>query len=64
MKAAIDRVMATYGMLKKLTPTEERELRGAVTCYVRGLNITDETKMVVAALRYLRELEGKSWKTD
>ena len=64
MKAAIDRVMATYGMLKKLTPTEERELRGAVTCYVRGLNTTDETRMVVEALRYLRDLEGKTWKTD
>jgi len=64
MKAAIDRVMATYGMLKKLTPTEERELRTAVTRYIRDLNTSDEPRMVVEALRYLRGLEGKSRKTD
>jgi hypothetical protein len=60
MKAAIDRVMATYGMLKKLTPAEERELRRVVSCYVQDLSAEDETRVVIKALRYLRGLEGIS----
>jgi hypothetical protein len=49
VKAAIDRVMAAYGMLKKLTPSEERELRTAVTRYIRDLNIRDEPRIIVEA---------------
>ena len=63
MKTAIDRVMATYGMLKKLTPTQERELRIVVTRFIRECNTQNEAQITVEALRYLRGLENGSGKT-
>jgi uncharacterized protein (DUF2236 family) len=64
MKTVIDRVMATYGMLKRLTPTQERELRKVVTRFVRECNTQNETRMTVEALRYLRQLEDSPEQKD
>jgi|tagenome__1003787_1003787.scaffolds.fasta_scaffold20445799_1 hypothetical protein len=54
MQAAIDRVMHTYGMIVNLTPAEEQDARDKVSAFLAKTRITDETKLAVEGLRYLR----------
>jgi hypothetical protein len=54
MQAAIDRVMQTYRMLKKLNSAEEREIRKQVTDFLTPLAGENEDRMIVEALRHLR----------
>jgi hypothetical protein len=54
MQAAIDRVMATYGMIVKLTPNEERAARERVMSHLAGKPEADERILAIEGLRYLR----------
>ena len=54
MDAALDRIMSAYGMLRKLTPVEQRAVRNEVLHHLRKLGFADDGRMVVEGLRYLR----------
>ena len=54
MQAAINRVMHTYGMIVNLTPDEEQNTREKVAAFLANARITDETKLVIEGLKYLR----------
>ena len=55
MDTAIDRVMQTYGMIASLTPEQEAALRDKVTLFLTGLTETDENKLAIEGLRFVRE---------
>ena len=54
MQAAIDRVTQTYGMIVNLTLDEERETREKVSTFLADAKTTDETKLAIEGLKYLR----------
>jgi hypothetical protein len=54
MQAAIDRVMQTYGMIVNLTLDEERATREKVSVFLADAKTTDETKLAIEGLKYLR----------
>jgi hypothetical protein len=61
MKAAIDRVIQTYGMLTNQTAAEQAQ--GKVENYIRTLfegGETDVNRLTVCGLVYLRELDGSN----
>jgi hypothetical protein len=54
---AIDRIMQTYGLLVNITAAEEQVARQKVTSHLGGRSETDEHKLTVEGLRYLRALQ-------
>jgi hypothetical protein len=54
MQAAINRVMHTYGMIVNLTADEEQNTREKVSAFLANAKTTDETKLVIEGLKYLR----------
>jgi hypothetical protein len=63
MEAAIDRIMQTYDLLMNRTSAASAEARAKVTEYVKTLveaGETDEHRLAVCGLTYLRELDGSS----
>jgi len=59
MKEAIDRVMVTYGMIARLSPQAESDLRDAVTAYLATSQETDTNKLAVEGLKFARESAGQ-----
>jgi hypothetical protein len=57
MQAAIDRVMHTDGMIVNLTPAQERLVREKVASFLGEKSETDERKLAIDGLRYVRELK-------
>ena len=57
MQAAIDRVMRTYGMIVNLTPAQEMVVREKVARFLGEKSETDERKLAIDGLRYVRELK-------
>ena len=53
-KAAIDRVMHTYGMLVRLSIEQERAAREKVSVFLAQSTATDETQLAVAGIKFLR----------
>jgi hypothetical protein len=61
-RAAVDRVMKTYGMIVNLTADEERATREKVISYLAERPAADEKALTIEGLRYLRsirELESR-----
>lgn len=58
MQEAIDRVMVTYGMIARLSPEAERDLRQAVTSYLATSPETDSNKLAIEGLKFARETAG------
>ena len=56
MEKAIDRVMHTYGMIVNMTPEQEHQLREKVSDFLRSKPETDEQKLAVEGLKYVRTL--------
>jgi hypothetical protein len=54
MEAAIDRVMKTYGMMVNLSQIQERKVRDKVSKFLKDLKESDEQKLTVEGLRYVR----------
>jgi hypothetical protein len=62
-QAAIDRIMQTYDLLASRSAAARAEARAKVTDYVNMLfegGETDDHRLVVCGLTYLRELDGSS----
>jgi hypothetical protein len=62
-EAAIDRIMQTYDLLASRSAATRAEARAKVTDYVNMLfegGETDDHRLVVCGLTYLRELDGSS----
>ena len=62
-QAAIDRIMQTYDLLASRSAAARAEARAKVTDYVNTLfegGETDDHRLVVCGLTYLRELDGSS----
>jgi hypothetical protein len=62
-EAAIDRIMQTYDLLASRSAAARAEARAKVTDYVNMLfegGETDDHRLVVCGLTYLRELDGSS----
>ena len=57
MQAAIDRIMQTYGMLVNMTATQEQFVREKVTNFLSGKVETDEQRLTIEGLRYVRALK-------
>jgi hypothetical protein len=57
MKTAIDRVMQTYGMLVKMTADQEQCVRDKVVSFLSDKAETDEQKLTIEGLRYVRALK-------
>jgi len=57
MQAAIDRVMRTYGMIVNLTPAQETVVREKVASFLGEKSETDERKLAIDGLRYVRGLK-------
>jgi hypothetical protein len=60
-QAAIDRIMQTYDLLASRSAAARAEARAKVTEYVNTLfegGETDDHRLVVCGLTYLRELDG------
>jgi hypothetical protein len=57
MQAVIDRVMHTYGMIVNLTPARERAVREKVSSFLGEKSETDEQKLAIDGLRYVRDLK-------
>jgi hypothetical protein len=63
MQIAIDRIMQTYDLLMNRTAAASAEAREKVTEYLKTLSAageTDEHRLAVCGLTYLRELDGSS----
>lgn len=63
MDAAIDRIMQTYDLLMNQSAAASTEAREKVTEYVRTLfeaGETDEHRLAVCGLTYLRQLDGSN----
>jgi hypothetical protein len=58
MRAAIDRVMHTYGMIVNLTQAEELLAREKVAAFLAKAKTDDENKLAVEGLKYLRNLNS------
>lgn len=56
MEAVVERVMSIYGMIKKLTPEQEAEIRAEVTQFLSSRQETDEQKLAVEGLRFARDI--------
>jgi hypothetical protein len=56
MEAAIERVMKTYGMIVNLTLAQERAVREKVSRFLEVKSETDEQKLTIEGLRYVRGL--------
>jgi hypothetical protein len=54
MEAAVDRVMKTYGMMVNLSQTQEQKVRDKVSKFLKDLKESDEQKLTVAGLRFVR----------
>ncbi len=54
MEAAVDRVMKTYGMMVNLSQIQERKVRDKVSKFLKDLKESDEQKLTVEGLRYVR----------
>jgi len=54
MQKAIDRVMQTYGLLVNLTAEQEQVAREKVSSFLASAHTSDEHKLAVEGLRYLR----------
>jgi hypothetical protein len=52
MRAAVERVMQTYGMLVSLTSAQAREARAKVSTYLKDRG-DDERKLAVEGLKHL-----------
>jgi len=62
-QAAIDRIMQTYNLLASRSAAASAEARAKVTEYVNTLfegGETDDHRLVVCGLTYLRELDGSN----
>ena len=62
-QAAIDRIMQTYDLLASRSTAARAEARAKVTEYVNTLfegGETDDHRLVVCGLTYLRELDGSN----
>ena len=62
-QAAIDRIMHTYDLLVNRTTEANTEARTKVTDYVNMLfegGETDDHRLVVCGLTYLRQLDGSN----
>ena len=62
-QAAIDRIMQTYDLLASGSAAASAEARAKVTDYVNTLfegGETDDHRLVVCGLTYLRELDGSN----
>ena len=57
MQAAIDRVMRTYGLIVNLTPAQEMLVREKVARFLGEKSETDEQKLAIDGLRYVRGLK-------
>jgi hypothetical protein len=57
MQAAIDRVMRTYGLIVNLTPAQEMLVREKVARFLGEKSETDEHKLAIDGLRYVRRLK-------
>jgi hypothetical protein len=57
MQAAIDRVMRTYGLIVNLTPAQEMLVREKVARFLGEKSETDERKLAIDGLRYVRRLK-------
>lgn len=55
MQEAIDRVMRTYGLIAKLNPEAECNLRQAVASYLATSAETDTNKLAVEGLKFARK---------
>ena len=63
MQAAIDRIMQTYDLLMNQSAAASAEARAKVTEYIKMLfeaGETDEHRLAVCGLTYLRQLDGSS----
>lgn len=54
MKAVIDRIMHTYGMIINLTIEEEQTVREKFSTFLANAQTQDETQLAVEGLKYLR----------
>lgn len=62
-QAAVDRIMQTYDLLASRSAAARAEARAKVTDYVNTLfegGETDDHRLVVCGLTYLRELDGSN----
>jgi hypothetical protein len=62
-QAVIDRIMQTYDLLASRSAAARAEARAKVTDYVNMLfegGETDDHRLVVCGLTYLRQLDGAS----
>jgi hypothetical protein len=60
METAINRTMQTYAILKDLTFSQEQSLRAEVTTFLNSQPETDELRLTVAGLTFLKKLERAS----
>jgi hypothetical protein len=56
MEAVVERVMHIYGMIKNLTPEQETSAREEVTQFLSSRQETDEQKLAVEGLRFVRDI--------
>jgi hypothetical protein len=57
MEAAVDRVMKTYGMMVNLSCDQEQAIREKVSLFLKSKPDTDEHKLTVEGLRFVRALQ-------
>lgn len=57
METAINRTMQTYAILKDLTFSQKQSLRAEVTSFLNSQSETDELRLTVAGLTFLKRLE-------
>ncbi|MDB5616111.1 hypothetical protein [Tardiphaga sp.] len=56
MEAVVDRVMHIYGMIKNLAPEQEARIREEVRHFLSNRQETDEQKLAVEGLRFVRDI--------
>jgi hypothetical protein len=61
MEAAIERVMTTYGMMVNLTLAQEQTVREKVSKFLEERSETDEQKLAIEGLRYVRGIPVDAW---
>jgi hypothetical protein len=52
--ATIEKVMHTFGMMRRLTIEEEADIRAELKEYIEKQDETDEHRLTIAGLTYLR----------
>jgi hypothetical protein len=57
MQAAIDRIMKTYGMIVNMNVDQEEVVREKVVSFLSDKAETDEQKLTIEGLRYVRALK-------